>query len=240
LRFGRAVRALRVRRRWRQKDLAEAAAISRQVVSKVERGRISQVQVKTLRMIVEALDARLDVAIRWSGADLDRLLDEAHIALVDRLVHLYRAAGWEVDVEVSFSEWGERGSIDVVARRPATGIVSVNEVKASVGDGQATVHGIDRKARLMPAIARKRGWACRSVARILVVEASSMNRRRIAEHDATFSAAFPVRGKDVAAWIRNPGERPVSGLLFLASATGGSARRARAGAQRVQRASRLS
>lgn len=219
--------------------MAEAAGISRQVVSKIERGRIGEVQVKTLQRIVEALDARLDVAVRWNGADLDRLLDEAHIVLVDRLVQLYRAGGWEVDVEVSFSEWGERGSIDVVARRPATGIVSVNEVKASVGDGQATVHGLDRKARLMPAIGRKRGWACRSVARILVVEASSTNRRRISEHDATFSAAFPVRGKDVAAWIRDPGERPISGLLFLSSAPGGSATRARAGTQRVRRASRL-
>ena len=38
LRFGRAVRTVRVRRGWRQQDLADRAGVSRAVVSRIERG----------------------------------------------------------------------------------------------------------------------------------------------------------------------------------------------------------
>jgi len=45
---------------------------------------------------------------------LDRLIDERHAALLGQTVQLFRGAGWEVDVEVSFSIFGERGSLDVL------------------------------------------------------------------------------------------------------------------------------
>ena len=78
---------------------------------------------------------------------------------------LFRSARWEVAVEVTFSIYGERGSIDVFAFHPIQHVVAVNEVKASVGEAGNTVLGIDRKSRLAPQIARDRGWPCRGVAR---------------------------------------------------------------------------
>jgi transcriptional regulator with XRE-family HTH domain len=67
MRTGRACRTLRIRKRWRQLDLAEAVGVSRQLVAKVESGRIDDVQVGTLRRIGWALGASVDVAVRLAG-----------------------------------------------------------------------------------------------------------------------------------------------------------------------------
>ncbi len=117
-RFGRSVRALRVRHDWRQEDLASAAGVSRSVVGRVERGERAGVTLDALGSMVTALGATADLRLRWRGEELDRLLDEAHVRLVDEVVRRLRALGWDVAVEVSFSRYGERGSIDVLAWHP--------------------------------------------------------------------------------------------------------------------------
>jgi hypothetical protein len=64
----------------------------------------------------------LDVRVRWRGEGLDRLLDEGHATVVDRLVALLESLGWQTWLEVTFNDYGDRGSIDVsggIARRGA-------------------------------------------------------------------------------------------------------------------------
>jgi hypothetical protein len=162
------------------------------------------------------------------------LLDEAHARLVERVVSLLRETGWEMAVEVSFSVWGERGSIDVFAVHPPTGIVLVVEVKSVVPDSQQTLHVLDRKTRLAAQLGKDRGWECRGVARLLVVGDSATSRRRIARLSTTYETAFPIRGIEVRRWLKDPG-LPFSGLLFVAYAPGGSATTSRPGRQRVRR-----
>lgn len=48
VRFGRGIRALRMRRGWRQIDLAEAAAVSQSIVSRIERGLGARLALETL------------------------------------------------------------------------------------------------------------------------------------------------------------------------------------------------
>ena len=213
-RFGRAVRALRLRRGWRQADLGARAGLSRSVIGHVEQGQIERIAFADLVAIASALDAHLELDFRWRAGALDRLIDERHAEIVEETVRLFRTAGWDVDVEVSFSIYGERGSIDVVGRH-SIGAIAIVEVKATVPEAGATVIGVDRKARLAPAIARERGWPCTGVARFLVVADSSTSRARIARHAATFRAAFPAGGRDCLAWIRDPVGPPPSGILFV-------------------------
>jgi transcriptional regulator with XRE-family HTH domain len=234
IRFGRQFRALRLRKQLRQVDVGRSAKVSRALISRIDRGRIENIQVGQLERVASVLGATLDVRLRWNGEQLDRLLDEAHARLVDVVVALLRASGWDVAVEVSFSIWGERGSIDVFAFHRATGIVLVVEVKSIVPDSQATLHGLDRKTRLACTIAKERGWACRGVARLLVVGDSATSRRRVARLAATFQAAFPIRGHTLRHWLRSP-DRPISGLLFVAYAPRGSEIAPVAGRQRVRR-----
>lgn len=234
VRVGSSVRALRIRRSWRQEDLAAAAGVSRDEVSRVERGRVGEVSVGSLSRMAVALEADLDVRLRWRGEAMDRLLDRAHAGLVDETVRCLQADGWEAAVEVSFSKWGERGSIDVFARHVETATVLVVEVKSVIPDSQATMHALDRKTRLAPGIARDRGWECRRVARLLVVGESSTSRRRVAALGATYRVAFPDSGWLVRRWLRDPA-RAMSGLLFLPFARGSGTSTRAAGVQRVRK-----
>lgn len=165
---------------------------------------------------------------------LDRLLDQAHAGLVEQVVQRLRAEGWETDVEVSFAIRGERGSIDVLAYHEASGVVLVTEVKSVVPDSQATLAGIDRKARLAPDIARSRGWSCRGVARLLVIGDSSTSRRRVDALAATYRSAFPRSGVAVRQWLRRP-DGPIAGLLFLPYAPSMHTRKPTTGMQRVRK-----
>jgi transcriptional regulator with XRE-family HTH domain len=236
VRFGRQFRALRIRKGLRQQDVANSARISRALISKIEHGAIESIRVRTLLQVSAAVEAILDVRLRWNGEQLDRLLDEAHAGLVETIVDLLRRNGWTIAIEVSFAVWGERGSIDVLAWHAPTGILLIIEVKSVVPDSQATLHGLDRMVRLAPGLAADRGWAVRSVARLLVVSATATSRRRVARLAATYDAAFPARGTELHRWLRRP-VGSVSGLVFVSYATGGDVRRRRPGLERVRRPS---
>jgi transcriptional regulator with XRE-family HTH domain len=213
---------------------SDVGAVSRSKVSRIERGLIATLTVGDLDLAAAAVGATLDIHLRWNGERLDRLMDEAHAHLVELVVRLLRVAGWDVEVEVSFSIWGERGSIDVFAYHRVSGIVLVMEVKSVVPDSQSMLHGLDRKTRLARKIAAERGWIVRDVARVLVIGDSPTSRRRVARLAATFDAAFPLRSVDVRRWLRQP-TGPISGLLFLSFAQGMSANVAATARQRVRR-----
>ena len=143
--------------------------------------------------IAWALDASLDIRLRWNGEGLDRLLDEAHADWSRSLVKRLRADGWVTEVEVSFSIRGERGSIDVLGYHEATGIVLVSEVKSVVPGlaGDTLRAGSQDSAGARDRATSAAGRAA-AVARLLVVGDSTTTRRRIDALDATYRAAFPV------------------------------------------------
>jgi transcriptional regulator with XRE-family HTH domain len=204
LRVGRAVRALRRRRGWTQSDVAVRAGTSAATVSRIEAGQFLRKPFATMLAIAAVLEIQLELLARWKAEGLDRLLDAAHAELVEALVARYRAADWEVAVEVSFAIGGERGSIDVLAFHPAARLVAVNEVKSVVPDAQATIHPHDRKARLGLAIAAERGWRGSRVVRVLAIGESRTSRRRIERLTGVFGAAYPLQGRAILAWIDDP------------------------------------
>lgn len=214
--FGRSVRALRRRKGWRQEDLAGAARASRSVVGRIERGDAGAIAISVVERVAHAAGGSVDLVLRWQGEGLDRLLDEGHARLVEALVSWLRARGWEVAVEVSFSRYGERGSIDLLAWHPARRALAVFEVKSVTPDMQAMLFGLDRKARLAPAIARERGWVPVAIARILVIGDTSTNRRRLARFGAQLGAALPAGTREVQRWLEDPHAPGVAGVWFLA------------------------
>jgi transcriptional regulator with XRE-family HTH domain len=237
LRFGRQFRALRIRLERRQSDVATDARLSRSQISLIDRGRIDGVTVGALVRAAAALGADLDVRLRWRGELLDRLLDESHAAVVELIVGRLRRLGWIVEVEVSFSIWGERGSIDVFAFHPGTRALLVVEVKSVIADSQATLHGLDRKVRLAVEVAKGRGWQPRHVSRLLVVAASATSRRRVARLATTWDAALPARGSIVRRWLAAP-DGPIAGLLFVSNDSQDGTRRRSTGRERVRRRKR--
>jgi transcriptional regulator with XRE-family HTH domain len=225
IRFGRGIRALRRRRRWRQADLATQAGVSRATVSRIELGRGDRLTVRALEAVAATAGGRIETWLSWNGEALDHLLDAAHAHLLEAVVAQLGASGWEVSPEVSFSVTGERGSIDILGWHPPTGCLVVVEVKSVVPDVQATLATLDRKARLAPNIARDRGWMPTSVSRLLVIGEDRTARRRVAAFEATFRRVFPQRGPAVDRWLRLPDpSAPIAGLRFLSDAHHTSAR----------------
>jgi hypothetical protein len=84
-------------------------------VSLVERGHGSRLSSAAMRRLFGALDARWTPTISWRGGDLDRLLDARHARVAGVVVSLLRGLGWQVEIEVTYPAFGERGSIDILA-----------------------------------------------------------------------------------------------------------------------------
>jgi transcriptional regulator with XRE-family HTH domain len=206
-----------------QAALARRAGVSQAAVSRAERGMARALTLRTLDRVTEGLGARINIRLLWHGEELDRLLDAAHAGLVDQVVALLTANGWEVVAEATFSIRGERGSIDVLAFHPEVGALLIVEVKSVVPDIQATLSGIDRKARLGPEIAAARGWRIRSVSKLLVLPDDRTARRRLAAHASTFALMVPLRTVAVRRWIARPGDA-IGGVLFLPASPGTTAR----------------
>ncbi|MEO5966528.1 MAG: helix-turn-helix transcriptional regulator [Candidatus Limnocylindrales bacterium] len=214
-RVGRAVRVLRVRRGWRQADLAERAGMARSVVGRIERGEQAGLSLDDVASVALALGATLDLQVRWQGEGLDRLLDEGHARLVEAVVRELAALGWDVAVEVSFAGGGERGSIDVLAFHPVQRALVVIEVKSVTPDVQAMLMGLDRKGRIGATLARDRGWDARVVARVLVLWDTRTNRRRLDQVASTIAVALPGGTREVRRWLAEPAGAAVSGVWFV-------------------------
>jgi transcriptional regulator with XRE-family HTH domain len=215
VRLGRQIRALRRRRGWRQLDLALASGRSQAAISRIEQGASRNLSVGTVAAVAESLGATIDIRLQWHGEALDRLLDVRHAAAVDTTVRLLMKSGWEVRTEVTFGIYGERGSVDVLARHPATGGLLVVEVKSVVPDLQSMLASHDRKVRLAPAIARQQEWPPGPAARLLVLVSGRTVRRRLAEHRSTVAIAYPRSSTAMRAWLRKPTREAIGGVLFV-------------------------
>jgi transcriptional regulator with XRE-family HTH domain len=236
-RIGPAFRAVRLRRGLRQKDVALAAGVSHALISLIERGHVSSLTLETLRRVGSVLEIRLDVKPRWRGGELDRLLNSGHSALAEAVTVYLQNLGWTVAPEVSFSHYGERGYIDLVAWHATTGTLLVIELKTLIVDVQELIGVTDMKTRNAARAVAGRGWTAATVATLVIVTDSATNRRRAAAHRAVLKSAYPSDGRNARRWLRQP-KGPFAGLLFYANANPRSPSARTAGRQRVRVAAR--
>jgi len=214
-RLGQLLRAIRREMNLTQAKLASEARIPREDIIAVEAGRASEIELARLRRLFGAVDARLKVTVWWRGAAADQLLDARHASLSERGIQVLASLSWLVLSEVTFSEFGERGSIDILGGHVQTRSVVVGEVKASIGSIEETNRRLDVKERLAPKIARDRfGWAPRSVSRVLIVPEDSTIRRILERHHQTMEAVYPSRGREFRKWLGRP-EGRISAIWFL-------------------------
>src|SRR3990172_7118955 len=112
--IGRLVRLLRQRADLTQVELAARSGVKRWKLVKLEAGELDELDIGDVERVLDALDARLYVNAAYHGAAADRLLDERHASIVAARVEWHSRHGWQPRVEVSFSDFGERGSIDLL------------------------------------------------------------------------------------------------------------------------------
>jgi transcriptional regulator with XRE-family HTH domain len=263
-RLGRMAWVLRQRLELRQEDVAARAAVSHDTVSRLERGDIDGMTLATIRRTFAVFDTEVVLYVRWRGGDIDRLLDRRHAAMGETLAGRLSDLGWTVMPEVSFSEFGERGSIDLLGWHPAASTLLVTEIKTELTSIEETLRRHDVKARLGAKIARERlGWEARTVARLLVLPEERTPRRQVERHGELFLRSYPMRGWELRRWLASPsamaaaevppragatsspgvagraaGLTAPSGLLFLPTADDTRAKRRLGPRKRVRIASR--
>jgi transcriptional regulator with XRE-family HTH domain len=237
--IGNTLRVIRVRRQLRQADVARRAGVRRETVSRLERGGLGRLRVDEYRAIAAALAVRTDIRLRWQGAELDRVVNAAHADLHASVAHYIRELGaWLWHPEVSFSIYGERGVMDILAWHPATRSLLIIELKTEIADPQALAATMDRRMRLGREIARRFGWVPVTVSCWVVVAEGSTNRRHRSRHRTILDRAFPTDGRRMRSWLRRP-TGSLSALSFWSDVGVGSVRRSVGQTRRVRRARHL-
>jgi transcriptional regulator with XRE-family HTH domain len=206
LRFGTTIRVARVRRRWRQGDLASKASVSRATIWRAEGGHIEELTLGVLRRICEPLEIRVELQPRSRGADLDRMVNARHSALHESVARALARdfPDWEMAHEVSFSIWAERGVIDLLLWHPGRRALLIIELKTEIVDTGDLLSTMDRRRRLAREIVKARGWDPLTVSTWIIVAPSRTNERRIAEHRSVLRSAYPASGRQMRAWLRDP------------------------------------
>ena len=239
-RLGSAVRLVRVRRGWRQVDVAARAGVSQVTVSRVERGHLETLSLRAVRAVAATLDIRVDVYGRWRAGDLDRLLNAGHSSLHESVARAFRGLpGWVSAPEVSFAVFGERGVIDILAWHPGRRALLVIELKTDIADVNELLGTAGRKRRLAIEAAIGLGWRDvrdgppPTVSLWIIVAPGRTNRRRIEAHEAMVRSALPLDGRAMRSWLRDPA-RAVAALSFWPSSHGRTGRPSRKPVRRVR------
>jgi transcriptional regulator with XRE-family HTH domain len=205
VRVGLAIRAVRVRKGWRQSDLARRASVSPSVVSLIERGHLSNVSVPAVRRVVGELEIRADITLTLPHGELDRLVNAGHAALHEAIArYVASLPGWLQAPEVTFAVYRDRGVIDILAFHEPTRSLLVIELKTELVSLEDILRTTDMRMRHARSIAAERGWEARSVSSWLVFAESRTTRRRIAAHAAALRSAFPGDGIAMRHWLAGP------------------------------------
>lgn len=204
--LGRVVRTVRVKRRLRQRDLAERAGVSRAAIWRIEHGRLDEMALATIRRACAPLEIRVDLGLRGRGADLDRLMSARHTAMHEVVARFLaeRFPVWEIAHEVSFSIWGERGVVDLVLWHAATRSLLIIELKTDLVDQGELLATMDRRRRLAREIVAERGWVPMSVSSWVIVARSRTAERHLAANRTVLRSAFPDDERRVKAWLGKP------------------------------------
>ena len=197
-------------------------------------GHLRTLSIQTVRAAFAAVEAGFEGHVIWRGGELDRVVDELHAQLVGATAAFLETNGWFVSAEVTFSRYGERGSLDLLATRRAESVAVVVEAKTKLLSIEETLRRLDAKVRLAPAVVYEReAWRPANVGMLLVILDTSTARRRVAGHEGILRGALPDRYADVRHWLRSP-HRRLRGLMFLSPTNPGSTRRSsrRSGARK--------
>jgi hypothetical protein len=214
-RLGRLHRLLRQRAGLTQAEVAATAGVARWKIVRLEAGLAGQLRIDDVDSCFAAIGGRLDVRGWYNGAAGDRLLDEVHARVGGRKREVLTPYGWLVQAEVSFSEYGERGSIDLLAYHPPTRALLVDEIKSEIGSVEGLLRPFDIKCRLAPKIARERfGWQPQLLGRMLVLPEERSVRRTVERHAGLLYGALPARSRALRSWVARPTGN-IAGIWFL-------------------------
>lgn len=191
---------------WTQSTLATHAKTSQSMVSRIEAGRASPLDVLVVERVLVALGMRITLNLEARHLDdRRRQRDGVHARLLgyeDRRL-VADAWGTALEQEITGRE-RTRGWIDLLAFRQTDRALIVNETKGDIEDMGALQRSLAFYEREAWAAARRIGWYPRSVTVLCVALDSETVAARIDANRDLVSRAFPARAADTAAWLASP------------------------------------
>ncbi len=234
-RVGRVHRRLRQRAHLTQQELGSKSGVARWKIVRLEADMVERLRFDEVERCLAALGAELVLGVSYRGAEVDRLIDQVHSQVAARVVEILGRYGWQVQTEVTFSQWGERGSYDILAWHASSRTLLVIEVKSELASVEGTLRPLDVKVRLAGTVARQRfGWHARTTARVLVLPEDRSARRRVMASATILRAALPATSRQVRAWLRSP-SNSLDGIWFVSRADGRPWSRNPSAVRRVRR-----
>ena len=214
VRFGTTCRAVRLRQRRTQAQLAAAAGVGRGQVSRLERGHLDELSIGVLRRVVITLEGMCEFTLRWRGPQMERLINAAHAALQGAVLRYFETLpGWVAVPEVTYSIYGERGAIDILAWHAATRTLLVVEIKTVLVEAAGISRTMDERMRNAMRIGEERGWRPLTTASWVIFTDTSTNRRHVRKHREILARWAGIDGRGMRAWLRSP-NASVAALSF--------------------------
>ena len=182
-----------------QRQVADAAGISRSYVGRLERNEIHEPGIDNIASLAAALGLRLRVALYPEG---EAIRDRVQLRLIDAFrTRLHPSIGWRTEVPLPIQ--GDRRAWDAVAIA-ADGWTAIEAI-SRLGVVDATLRATNQKQRDDPRISRT----------VLVIADTPRNRHALRLAHATVRAEYPLDTRAVLAALGNGTSPAASGIVLL-------------------------
>jgi hypothetical protein len=140
--------------------------------------------------------------------------------------------------EVTFTRFGERGSIDVMGVHEQHRAAVVVELKSELMSYEETQRRLDAKTRVATSVVEERlGWRPRTLGVVLVLADTRTNRDRAARVAPLLKSSLPAGTAEVRRWLTEPTEG-IAGVWYVRDSRERTTNRRSGGSHRVRCARR--
>jgi Helix-turn-helix. len=217
-RLGSDIKAMRVRRKWSQRELARRADVGRLVIGRAERG-VGSLDIDTLERIALALGVPL--AIGFSRDLREDVTDAGHLAIQETVLRVARPAGYERQFELQTRPSEPWRSTDVALASDQRRVAIVAECWNTVGDFGQAARSSRRKLAELEQVAIARWGPDGRAGLVWVVRETARNRALIARYPEVFATLFTGSSRDWVNALVHGSEPPdAPGLIWCDTATG--------------------
>ena len=197
-RSGGELRQRRQRSRRTQDQVANRAGVSRNLVSRMERGLGGSASVDAWQRVALAVDAPLTIALQRDIAG--DTIDAAHLAMQELVLRTGRAGGYRGSFELATRPTEPWRSAVVGFRDDRRRRLILVECWNSFGDVGAAARSTNRKlAEAADLAAALWGTVAHVVGGLWVVRATRRNRALVARYPELFASRFPGSSRG---WLR--------------------------------------
>jgi transcriptional regulator with XRE-family HTH domain len=200
---------------WSQAELARRAKSSQSVISRLELGLATEINVLVLNRIFDALGLSARMVLEGRHLrDRERQADGVHAKVNGFGARHMVERSWRTRSEVMIGDDRPRGWIDLLGYREEDRALLVEESKADLPDFGALQRSLAYYEREAPAVARRLGWDPLTVNVLVIALDSVAIARRLADNRDLVNLAFPASISDVLAWLADPAAPRPRGWAF--------------------------